>query len=172
MNRRKAKKLLKAQQQVSLSRKQEQISSDQERFKQLYLEFGTIGATLKEMGYSSRTTFYDWCESNPAFKAWYEKEGQPFRRDIVASVIYRAALGKIQINNTRFISAIAFLKATEVRKEKIPDDLVFTEKNQFELTGKGGGPVRFIEVEEAKSNEVEGSTRMPGGQNDNNGDVQ
>lgn len=120
-----------------LSPKKLEIAEQKKLFRRYYPEYGTVGGTLKVMGYRDRRTFYNWLEQDSAFRDWYEKEGQPNRRDVIATQIFRAASGKKRISHTQFLSAIAFLKAVESGKKHTPDDLAFTEKTQIDLQSTG-----------------------------------
>jgi len=70
---------------------EEKLSKNKKLFLEKYPEYGTVGKTLKEIGVKSRQTFYDWLKNDAKFKAAYENELLPNRRDEVASIVYRMA---------------------------------------------------------------------------------
>jgi hypothetical protein len=71
--------------------KNQNICRNKRLFLEKYPEYGSVGATLKSIGVKRRATFYDWCDADPKFKAFYETELLPNRRDAVASIVYRMA---------------------------------------------------------------------------------
>jgi hypothetical protein len=144
--------------------KEHQITSQNKKeFIRRYPEYGSVGATLKAIGVKSRKTFYNWCDSDPKFKAVYEEELLPNRRDDCVSLLYQAAMGKLgthirtwtekrtgnayeeevenELAETQRSAIFGFLKATDHNDDpKSPDRLIFAEKHQ--ITGEGGGPIK------------------------------
>lgn len=127
------------------------MSRNKKLFLEKYLEYGTVGATMKAIGLKRRETFYDWCRRDAHFKKLYETELLPNRRDEMAALMYRYASGKLGDQNlpdTRVRCMFGFLKATDHVDD--PADLgrlVFCEKNQVEIAGAGGGAIKHdIEV--------------------------
>lgn len=141
------------------------VSENKKLFIKNYLEYGTVWATLRAIGVKSRQTFYNWCESDPEFKRFYEHELVLNRRDELASLVYRVATGRLgthiktvtykngtttkeevpnEIPQTQLTAAFGFLKATDhtdhPKEPQAPDKLIFTEK--YQLTGEGGGPLK------------------------------
>lgn len=137
---------------------QAQCANKKREFIKVYPEHGTIGATLQAIGIKRRRTFYDWTANDAAFKACYEDELLPNRRDEVASMVYRTATGQLgkhirtftnkfgklieeevanEIPSTQLTAAFGFLKATDHVDKDGKDRLVFCEKNQIELNGGG-----------------------------------
>jgi hypothetical protein len=139
-------------------------------FLEKYPEYGAVWPTLKFIGVKSRKTFYNWCESDSKFKAKYQEELLPNRRDELVSIVYRMATahmsvaicpvcdgaGKFEKNNchgcrgrgwvevradgTQLTAAFGFLKATD---HVADDGLIFVEKRQLEMLGKDGNPITF-----------------------------
>lgn len=107
-------------------------------FLEKYPEYGSIGATLKAIGIKQRRTFYFWCEADPHFEEIYRTELLPNRRDELVSRMYRIATGQVKATAGQLTALFGFLKATD---HVADDDLVFTERYQHELMGKGGGPI-------------------------------
>jgi len=68
------------------------VRDKQVKFRKLYPQYGSIGATLKIIGIRSRTTFYRWLEQYPSFKKDYEEELKPNRIDALLSAAYEIAL--------------------------------------------------------------------------------
>lgn len=132
------------------------MSQNKKLFLEKYPEYGTIGATIKAIGLKRRTTFYTWCEKDPAFKAHYESELLPNRRDEVASIVYRAATGREKIATaTQLTAAFGFLKATDHNDDaSAKDRLVFCEKNQVEIAGAGGKPIELVVRWDGNRNET------------------
>jgi hypothetical protein len=145
----------------------ETASKSKQAFIKLYPEYGSVGATLKAIGIKSRWTFYCWLKDEK-FKALYENELLPNRRDEVVSWVYRVATNRLgthiktvtykngtvteeEVSNeappTQLTSAYGFLKATDhIEEPDAKDRLVFCEKNQIELTGKDGRPLPIGET--------------------------
>ncbi|MDD5220508.1 MAG: hypothetical protein PHV11_08075 [Candidatus Bipolaricaulis sp.] len=152
---------------------QETICQNKKAFLKRYLDYGSVGETLKSIGIKSRMTFYTWMKADPNFKRIYEEELLPARRDEVISVVYRAATGRlgtytetttkkngdvvtaempIVLPQTQLTAAFGFLKATDHNDDpKSKDRVVFIEKNQIELAGKDGGPVVIRVVEDGNN---------------------
>lgn len=118
--------------------KQAEIARNKESFVREYPACGTIGETLSLIGIKSRTTFYNWLKEDAEFKAKYEKELQPNRRDAVATIIYKIAMGKMpNATSQQLTAAFGFLKATEGGKDKQVDDLTFTERVKSDVNNSG-----------------------------------
>lgn len=144
---------------------QENICANKKKFIELYPQYGTIGATLKTIGVKSRVTFYNWCNADSEFKAIYEQELLPNRRDTLASQVYQTAISKQHVaicpvcegrgkyddkqchgckgkgwvevhgDTVQLTACFGFLKATDHCQDE-HDRLVFTEKNQVEQSGE------------------------------------
>jgi len=127
-----------------LTPKQQEIADLKQLFIALYPEYGTIGATLAALKIKSRTTFYNWCKEDSEFSKLYESELQPNRRDVVASTIFRAAIGKEKLNKDQLAAAFGFLKATEAHKKGPEDDLEFTERTKSEVGLKVDNPIESV----------------------------
>jgi hypothetical protein len=145
----------------------ESASKGKQAFIKLYPEYGSVGATLKAIGIKRRWTFYCWL-NDEKFREIYENELLPNRRDEVVSLVFRTATGKLgthietvtykngtvtkeevpnEIPQTQLTAAFGFLKATDhIEDAGAKDRLVFCEKNQIELTGKGGAPLPIGET--------------------------
>jgi len=140
------------------------ISHNKRQFLEKYPEYGTVGATMRAIGVKCRRTFYKWRASDPRFKEIYETELLPNRRDELASMMYRMGTGRLgfhlktttykngtiveeevpnEIPPTQLTAMFGFLKATDHNEDPdAKDRLVFCEKNQVEISGAGGGPVK------------------------------
>jgi len=148
----------------------ERISKNKKLFLEKYPECGTVGATLSEIGVKSRQTFYDWLKSDPKFKATYESELIPNRRDKVASVVFRIATAEknvvicpvcdktgkvdgrqchgckgkgwveVHADNTQLTAAFGYLNATDHNDDPKAKDRLKFTQ-KHEVTGKDGGPI-------------------------------
>ena len=121
------------------------VGRNKRLFLEKYPEHGSVGATLRAIGIKSRRTFYNWCEADPHFKQVYETELLPNRRDELVSKMYQIARGQLKAADVQVRALFGFLKATD-HADTGPDRLVFAERYQHELTGKGGGPME-VEVD-------------------------
>jgi hypothetical protein len=159
---RKLKKLQKRQAQKqtqpTLTEHQQELINLKKRFIELYPEYGTVGSTLKQIGIKSRNTFYEWMKDDAEFKAIYESQLQPDRRDVVASVIFRASIGKEKLNKDQLQAAMGFLRATEAGKKKKDDDLIFTEHTKSDIDLHPGGVNLRVTYDDIKRNGSTGTT--------------
>lgn len=141
----------------------EDMCANKKRFIEAYPDCGSVGATLKAIGVKARQTFYNWCGDDPKFRAYYEGELLPNRRDELVSLLYKTATGRlgttvstttnyktlkettkeepIVLPPTQLTALFGFLKATD-HADKGFDRLIFIDRQQ--VTGADGGP---IEVE-------------------------
>ncbi len=148
----------------------ETTCANKKAFIKAYPEYGSIGEALKAVGVKSRKTFYNWMSSDPAFKATYETQLLPNRRDQVQSVVYRMATAhqsvalcpvckgtgkysdknchgcrgkgwvEVHADGAQLTAAFGMLKASD-RAADEHDKLTFVDKNQLEVTGKDGTPL-------------------------------
>ncbi len=152
------------------SKVSERISKNKKLFLEKYPECGTVGVTLSEIGIRSRQTFYDWLKNDAKFKAVYEEELIPNRRDKVASVVFRIATAEknvvicpvcdktgkvdgrachgchgkgwveVRADSTQLTAAFGYLNATDHNDNPKAKDRLKFTE-RHEVTGKDGGPI-------------------------------
>lgn len=120
-------------------------------FKREYPKYGTVGMTLKAIGIKCRKTFYNWLESDAAFKRYYEEELKPNRIDELVSAAFEIATGgRLKTSKTMGIVIDATKPQTDMIKYLLAcfDPEHYSEKTITELQGKGGADLAFRVIRE------------------------
>jgi len=148
----------------------ERISKNKKLFLEKYPEYGSVGETLSNIGVKSRQTFYDWLKADPKFKAVYENELIPNKRDKVSSVVFKIATAEnnvvkcpvcegsgkygdskchgckglgwvyVHADNVQLTAAFGYLNATDHNDDPKAKDRLKFTQ-KHEVTGKDGGPI-------------------------------
>ncbi len=120
------------------------IVSEKKAFIDTFLTYGTVSCTLTAIKVSP-STCSKWRKTDPEFEQAYQEQ-LALRRDTMVSILYRIGRGLDKPKSHGQLTALyGWLKATD-HLDTRPDRLIFVDRSQVELTGKGGGPLDIVFV--------------------------